>query len=58
MLLLMRIAITGLRLFIASLKSLGRSLSHPVVFDESKAFLCMRVPADMPMLNISQLNDR
>ena len=38
MLLLMRIAIIGLRLFFASLKILGPSPSNPVAFDESKAF--------------------
>ena len=39
MLLLMRIAIIGLILFIASLKTLGPSPSNPVAFDRSKALM-------------------
>ena len=39
MLLLMRIAIIGLRLFIASLKFLGPSPSSPAAFDGPKAFM-------------------
>ena len=39
MLLLMRMAVIGLRLFIASLKILGPSPSNQVAFDGSKAFM-------------------
>ena len=39
MLLLMRIAIIGPRLFIASLKILGPGPFNPVVFDGSKSFM-------------------
>ena len=39
MLLLMRIAIIGLRIFIASLEFLGPSPSSPVAFDGPKAFM-------------------
>ena len=39
MLLLMRIAIIGLRLFIAILKFLGPSPSSPVAFDGPKSFM-------------------